>query len=135
MKVADSSSTSVTYTFTSGYSSVYYGYGVPIYGTGWYYYPYVYWGPYYPIYYGYPTTYGVRAYYNRHTGTYGRGARVYGPHGGMGRGAAYNPRTGTYARGGAAWGKYEARGWAEAYNPRTDTYGRTRQGARREAGS
>ena len=74
-------------------------------------------------------TYGVSAWYNPNTGTYGRGARAYGPYGGMGYGAAYNPASGTYARGAAAWGPYNARGWAEAYNPTTGTYARTRQGA------
>ncbi len=51
-----------------------------VYGTGWYYDPYSYWGSYYPypIYYPYPHSYGMAAYYNPYTGTYGRGASVYG---------------------------------------------------------
>jgi len=121
----------VTYGYTSGYYGTYYSWGTMVYGTGWYYSPYYYAGPYYPypIYYGYPHTYGVAAYYNPYTGTYGRGASVYGPYGGMGRSATYNPRTGTYSRGAAAFGPYQARGWSEAYNPRTGTYARSRQGA------
>ena len=127
--VYDHSPDYVVYGYTSGYWGVYYHGGCMVYGSGWYYPPYVYWGPYYPIYYAYPVTYGTAAYYNPHTGTYGRGASVYGPYGGMGRGTAYNPHTGTYARGAAAWGPHDARGWAEAYNPSTGTYAQTRQGA------
>jgi hypothetical protein len=131
VQVYESDEESVTYGYTSGYWGVFLAYGVMVYGSGWYYPPYYYYGPYhpYPVYWGYPYSYGVGAYYNPYTGTYGRGARVYGPYGGMGRGVAYNPRTGTYARGASAWGPYQARGWAEAYNPRTGTYAQTRQGA------
>ena len=59
----------------------------------------------------YPPTYGFAAWYNPYTGTYGRGAAVYGPYGGAGGFAAYNPRTGTYARGGAVYGPYGSRGF------------------------
>jgi hypothetical protein len=128
VEVYDSTPVHVTFGYTSGYWGVYYSSGCMVYGTGWYWPPYVYWGPYYPIYYPYPVSYGVSAWYNPNTGTYGRGASVYGPYGGMGRAAAYNPTTGTYGRGAAAWGPYQARGWAEAYNPSTGTYARTRQG-------
>jgi hypothetical protein len=123
--------TSVTFGYTSGYSGVYFSFGCMVYGTGYYYNPYYYYGPYYPypVYYGYPYSYGVSAYYNSYTGTYGRGAAVYGPYGGIGGGARFNPKTGTYARGAAAYGPYNARGWAEAYNPRTGAYAQTRQGA------
>ena len=57
-----------------------------------------------------------------------RGAPQPGPYGGAGR-ASHNPRTGTYARGGVAYGPYGAQGAAHAYNPRTGTYGATRQGS------
>jgi len=121
----------VTFGYTSGYMGVYFSYGCMVFGTGWYYNPYSYYGPHYPypIYYGYPYSYGAGAYYNRYTGTYGRGASVYGPYGGAGAARGYNPATGTYARGAVASGPYNARGWAEAYNPRTGTYANTRQGA------
>lgn len=66
--------------------------------------------------------YGFAAWYNPYTGTFGRGAAVYGPYGGAGGFAAYNPRTGTYARGGAVYGPYGSRGFAQAWNPRTGTY-------------
>ncbi len=127
--VYDSTPTYVTYGYTTGYYGVYYASGCIVYGTGWYYPPYYYYGGIYPYYYAWPSTYGVAAWYNPYTGTYGRGAYYYGPYGGAGYAARYNPRTGTYARGGYAYGPYNARGWAEAYNPRTDTYARTRQGA------
>ena len=42
------------------------------------------------------------------TGTFGRGAVLYGPSGGAGGFAAYDPRTGTYARGGAVDGPYDS---------------------------
>jgi hypothetical protein len=122
---------SVTFGYTSGYGGVYFSYGCMVYGTGYYYSPYYYYGPYYPypVYYGYPYSYGVGAYYNTYTGTYGRGASVYGPYGGAAGASRFNPNTGTYSRGAAAYGPYNARGWAEAYNPRTGTYAQTRQGA------
>ena len=69
------------------------------------------------------------AWYNPHTGVYGRGYGAYGPYGGVGMGASYNPRTGTYARGATAYGPYGSRSAAQAYNPRTGTYAQTRQGS------
>jgi hypothetical protein len=121
----------VTFGYTSGYMGVYLSFGCMVYGTGWYYNPWSYYPPGfgYPYYYGYPYSYGSAAYYNRYTGTYGRGASVYGPYGGAGAARGYNPATGTYGRGAWASGPYNAGGWAEAYNPRTGTYARTRQGA------
>jgi hypothetical protein len=126
--VYDYTPTHVTVGYTAGYWGVYFSYGCVVFGTGWYHPPYVYWGPYYPIYYHHPYSYGMAAWYNPYTGTYGRGVRYYGPYGGAGYGAAYNPHTGTYARGAAAWGPGGAHGWAEAYNPRTGAHGRTVQG-------
>ena len=81
-------------------------------------------------YFGYPPTYGFAALYNPYTGTFGRGAAVYGPYGGAGGWAAYNSRTGTCARGGAVYGPYGSRGFAQAWNPRTGTYAQTRQGSK-----
>ena len=97
-------------------------------GTGWYYPPYTWYGGYYPYYYPYYHRYGAAAWYNPSTGTFGRSGWAYGPYGGVGYGTRYNPGTGTYARGAAAYGPYGARGYAEAYNPRTGTSARTRQG-------
>lgn len=123
------SSTYITFAYTSGYTGVYIAWGVPVYGTGWHYPPYVYWGYPYPVYYPRWTTYGSSVRYNPWTGVYASSAKVYGPYGGARFGAAYNPRTGTYARGAAVYGPYAASGAARAYNPRTGAYGATRQGS------
>jgi hypothetical protein len=116
---------------TAGYWGMYVSWGTVVYGTGYYYPPYVYYpvGYPFPVYYPYPYSYGVAAYYNPITATFGRGAAVYGPYGGYGWGAAYNARTGTYSRGVAAWGPYQAGYARQAYNPRTDTYAATYQRA------
>ena len=92
------------------------GWGCAVWGSGWYYPPYMY-GGYRPIYYPYPHTYGMGAWYNPHTGAYGRGYRAYGPYGGVGMGASYNPRTGTYARGAAAYGPGGSRAAAPGVQP------------------
>lgn len=112
-----------------GYTGMMIAWGVPVWGTGWYYPPYVVVGPRYPIYHPHFPCYGASAWYNPWTGAYGRSATVYGPYGGAGAAARYNPRTGTYARGAVAWGPYGARGAAQAFNPRTGTYAQTRQGS------
>ena len=119
----------VVFASAAVYTGVMVGWGCAVWGTGYYYPPYVGYGGFYPAYFPYYPTYGYSAWYNPWTGTYGRGAAVYGPYGGAGVGARYNPRTGTYARGAVAYGPYGARGYAEAYNPRTGAVGATRQGA------
>jgi len=119
----------VTFATAAGYTGMMIGWGCVVWGSGYYYPPYVGYGGYYPYYYPYFPTYGYSAWYNPYTGAYGRSAAVYGPYGGAGVGARYNPRTGTYARGAAAYGPYGARGVAQAYNPRTGAYGATRQGS------
>ena len=119
----------ITYAAVAGYTGMTIAWGCAVWGTGWYYPPYVGYGGFYPIYYPFYPTYGYGAWYNPWTGAYGRGAAWYGPYGGAGVGARYNPVTGTYARGAAAWGPYGARGVAEGFNPRTGTYARTRQGS------
>jgi hypothetical protein len=115
----------VTFAYVAGYTGLMIGWGCAVWGSGWYYPPYVYGGIYYPHFGGY----GYSAHYNPWTGSYGRSAVAYGPYGGMGATARYNPRTGTYSRGAAAWGPYGARGAGSAYNPRTGAYGQTRQGS------
>jgi hypothetical protein len=119
----------ITYSAVAGYTGMMIGWGCTVWGTGWYYPPYYWYGGYYPIYYPYWRTYGYAAWYNPYTGIYGTAGRIYGPYGGVGYGARYNPSTGTYARGAFAYGPYGARGAAQAYNPRTGTYAQTRQGA------
>jgi hypothetical protein len=125
----DSDDEWVTFAAAAGYTGMMVAWGCAVWGSGWYYPPYVGWGGYYPYYYPHFPTYGYSAWYNPWTGAYGRSAGVYGPYGGAGVAARYNPRTGTYARGAAAYGPYGARGVAQAYNPRTGTYAATRQGS------
>jgi hypothetical protein len=100
------------------------------YGTGYYYPPHFFYGPYpYPIYRPYPITYGVGAFYNPHNGAYGYVRGAYGPYGGVAGGAWYNPSTGTGGRAVRACGPYGCAGAARAYNPYTGAYGATRQGS------
>jgi hypothetical protein len=119
----------VTYAATAGYTGMMIGWGCAMWGTGWYYPPYYWYGGYYPVYYPYWRTYGYGSWYNPYTGFYGTAGRIYGPYGGAGFGARYNPTTGTYARGAFAYGPYGARGAAQAYNPRTGNAIQTRQGS------
>jgi hypothetical protein len=119
----------VVFAAAAAYTGVMVAWGCTVWGTGYYYPPYVWHGGFYPAYFAHYPTYGYGAWYDPWSGTYGRGAAVYGPYGGAGVGARYNPRTGTYARGAAAYGPYGARGAARAYNPRTGAYGATRQGS------
>ena len=127
--VEDDDDDEVVFAAAAAYTGVMVAWGCAVWGTGYYYPPYVWYGGFYPVYYPRFPTYGYSAWYNPWTGTYGRGMVAYGPYGGAGIGARYNPRTGTYARGAAAWGPYGARGYAQAYNPRTGAYGATRQGS------
>jgi hypothetical protein len=119
----------VTVAAMAGYTGMMIAWGCTVWGTGWYYPPYVWYGGYYPIYYPYYHTYGAAAWYNPYNGAYGAAGGIYGPYGGVTYGARYNPSTGAYARGAAAYGPYGSRGYAEAYNPRTGAYAQTRQGS------
>jgi hypothetical protein len=127
--VVEDNSDAVVFATAAAYSGMMIAWGCAVWGTGYYYPPYVGYGGFYPVYHPYYPTYGYHASYNPWTGTYGRGVAAYGPYGGAGVGARYNPRTGTYARGAAAYGPYGARGYASAYNPRTGAVGATRQGS------
>jgi hypothetical protein len=152
--VDQSTSDAVVFATAMAYTGLMVAWGCAVWGTGYYYPPYIHYGAY-PIYYPHYPTYGYAAVYNPWTGSYARGAVAYGPYGGAGVGARYNPttgtyargaaaygpyggaaagqaynaRTGTYARGGMAYGPYGAQGAAQAYNPRTGAYGATRQGS------
>ncbi len=127
VNVYESTPETVTYGYTAGYLGMCVGFGVAMWGTGYYYPPYYAWGPY-PIYWPSPYyTYGMSAWYNPATGMYGRGSAVYGPYGGFGRAAAYNPQTGAYAWGRAAWGPYGAAASGGFYNPSTGRWGGTYQ--------
>ena len=123
VQVYDSTDTTVTYGYTSGYVGMYVGFGVAMWGTGYYYPPYYYYGAY-PMYWPCAYyTYGASAWYNPATGAYARGSAVYGPYGGYGRAAAYNPSTGRYSWGQAAYGPYGAAATGGFYNPKTGAWG------------
>ncbi len=101
--VVEDNSDAVVFATAAAYTGLMIGWGCAVWGTGYYYPPYVFYGGYYPYYHPYYPTYGYHASYNPWTGTYSRGVAAYGPYGGAGMGARYNPRTGTYARGAAAY--------------------------------
>ena len=130
--VSNPTPTTVQTSYTSGYLGVFVlGMAVGacvVYGTGYYYPPYIYYGPRYPIYYPYPYTYGVASFYNPYTGTYGVAHAVYGPYASAGTAAWYNPTTGTYGRAVTYQNAYGGHTYAQAYNPWTGTYAQTSQG-------
>ncbi len=99
--VEQSTSDAVVFATAMAYTGLMVAWGCAVWGTGYYYPPYIHYGAY-PIYYPHYPTYGYAAVYNPWTGSYARGAVAYGPYGGAGVGARYNPTTGTYARGAAA---------------------------------
>ena len=112
----------VTYGYTSGYAMSYVSAGVVVYGTGYYYPPYIYPAPI-PIYYPYPYSYAGARYYNPTTGAWAQGGAIYGPYGGVAKGGtAYNPTTGAWAQGGAIYGPNGGAGAFSAYNPSTGSY-------------
>jgi hypothetical protein len=127
--VQSSTPTTVVYVASPAYMGMMVAWGCAVWGTGYYYPPYVYYGARYPVYYPHYPTYGYGAAYNPWTGAYTRGVAAYGPYGGAGMASRYNPSTGTYSRGAVAYGPYNARAAGQAYNPRTGAYGATRQGA------
>ena len=122
VRIYTSTPTTVTYGYTSGYTMAYVSAGVVVYGTGWYYPPYIYPAPI-PIYYPYPYSYSGAIYYNSTTGAWARGGAIYGPYGGVVKGGtAYNPNTGAWASGGAIYGPNGGVGGFSAYNPSTGSY-------------
>jgi len=122
VRVYDATTDTVTYGYTAGYTMAYVSAGVVVYGTGWYYPPYVYPAPI-PIYYPYPYSYSGATYYNTATGAWVQGGAIYGPYGGAIKGGtAYNPNTGAWAQGGAIYGPNGGAGAFSAYNPTTGSY-------------
>ena len=120
--VEESNDEWVTYAAAAGYTGMMVAWGCAVWGTGYYYPPYVYYGPR-PVYYPHYPTYGYAAAYNPWTGAYGRGAVAYGPYGARGAAQAYNPRTGTYAQtrqGANAYGS-----WGTTGVQRGDDWART----------
>lgn len=114
--VASSTATTVVYTYPPAYSlSLYVVYGVPYYGTGWYYPPYIYGG----IYYAFWGSYGYGTWYNPATGGYGSRSVWYGPYGGYSYTEGYNPSTGRYGYVETAWDNDEWASYGQSYNPRT----------------
>lgn len=99
-----------------------------VYGSGYYYPPYIYWGGGYPIYRPWPVTYGAGYVYNPWNGGWAAGRAAYGPYGAAGGSAWYNPATGRYGRSASVQGAYGGRTVAQAYNPWTGGYGATSQG-------
>lgn len=131
VKVEKSNQDEVVCSYTAGYSGAYVA-GVAsgmalVWGTGYYYPPYVYWGPV-PVYRPYYATYGVSAAYYPYIGTYAVGGYAYGPYSAAGRAAWYNPSTGAYGRAYTQQYPYGGRTSAWGYNPATDTSWTTQQG-------
>jgi hypothetical protein len=127
--VVESNNDAVVFATAAAFTGAMIAFGCVVWGTGYYYPPYIWHGGGYPIYYPHYPSYGFGASYNPWNGAYTRGAVAYGPYGGAGVAQRYNPRTGAYSRGAVAYGPYGARGAAQAYNPRTGAYGTTRQGS------
>jgi hypothetical protein len=127
--VQESNNDAVVFATAVAFTGAMIAFGCVVWGSGYYYPPYIWRGGMYPVYYPHYPSYGFGAAYNPWTGAYTRGAVAYGPYGGAGVAQRYNPSTGTYSRGAAAYGPYGARGAAQAYNPRTGAYGQTRQGS------
>ena len=122
VRVYASTPQAVTYGYTSGYTMSYVSAGVVVYGTGYYYPPYIYPGPI-PIYYPYPYSYAGATYYNSTTGAWAHGGAIYGPYGGVAKGGTYyNPQSGAWAQGGAIYGPNGGAGAFSAYNPSTGSY-------------
>ncbi|MEO8346850.1 MAG: hypothetical protein ABI607_14255, partial [Betaproteobacteria bacterium] len=112
----------VTFGYTPGYAMSYVSAGVIVYGTGYYYPPYIYPAPI-PIYYPRPYSYAGATYYNSATGAWAHGGAIYGPYGGVAKGGtAYNPQTGAWGEGGAIYGPNGGAGAFSAYNPSTGSY-------------
>lgn len=124
VRIMESTATTIVVGYTPGYFGAYVAGGVVVWGTGYYYPPFVSVGVVAaPVYWGSPCyTYGANVWYNPARGVYARGAAVYGPYGGFGAAAAYNPRSGTYTQGAGVWGPNGGIAAGRSYNPTTGTY-------------
>jgi hypothetical protein len=131
VKVEGSTPEEVTCSYTAGYSGAYIAGGAAgaalVWGTGYYYPPYIYPGSV-PVYRPYYATYGVAAGYYPYSGSYAVGGYAYGPYASAGRAAWYNPQTGAYGRAYTTQYPYGGRTSAWGYNPSTDTAWTTKQG-------
>jgi hypothetical protein len=131
VKVEGSNEQEVTCSYSAGYYGAYVA-GVAkgatlVWGTGYYYPPYVY-SAAVPIYRPYYATYGVAAAYYPYNGVYAVGGYSYGPYASAGSAAWYNPSTGGYGRAYTQQSPYGGRTSAWGYNPSTDTAWNTQQG-------
>lgn len=124
--------TDVTYGYTAGYTGSYICDGTVVYGTGYYYPPYVsnalVWGL------GLATTYAVQSeliddwedfWDDHHYDPYYPWRPAYYPYPySYGAGAYYNPYSGTWGRGAYAYGPYGGIAGRATYNPYTGRYSR-----------
>ena len=123
VNVYGSTPETVTYGYTTGYTMGYVAAGVMVYGTGYYYPPYVRCRVWCRSTFPYPYSYAGSVWYNSASGAWARGGTVYGPYGGaVTAGRAYRPATGAWAHGAAVYGPYGGAGAWSAYNPSTGTY-------------
>ena len=131
--VYESTPTTVTTGYTSGYNGEVVSSGVVMFGLcvaviavsshyHYGYYPPYYWG------YGPRPPYHHYGHYNYHAGPHGYGWSAHGPYGGAGYGARYNPATGIYSRGGYAYGPGGGAAYRAGYNPATGARGAQRGG-------
>ena len=106
VRIYNTTPDTIVYGYTPGYYGAFVAGGAVVWGTGYYYPPYVAVGvATVPVYWGASCyTYGASAWYNPATGGYSRGSAVYGPYGGYGAASAYNPRTGTLFTGSGCLG-------------------------------
>jgi hypothetical protein len=132
--VYDSTPTTVTVGYTSGYYGEVVSSGVVMFGLGVAIVVAAAHGPYYygyypPYYWGYgPRPMPYYGHYHYYAGPHGYGWSAHGPYGGYGYGARYNPATGVYRRGGYAYGPYGGAGYRTAYNPNTGAWAGQRGG-------
>jgi hypothetical protein len=131
--VYESTPTTVTTGYTSGYNGEVVSSGVVMFGLcvaviatsshyHYGYYPPYYWG------YGPRPPYHHYGHYNYYAGPHGYGWSAHGPYGGAGYGAKYNPSTGIYSRGGYAYGPGGGAAYRAGYNPATGARGAQRGG-------
>jgi len=97
----------VVFATAAAYTGVMVAWGCAVWGTGYYYPPYVYWDGAVPIYRPWCATYGTAAAYNPWTGCYALGAAIYGPYAAAGRAdpRVQAPRSARADRSGRAEGR------------------------------
>jgi hypothetical protein len=125
VRVESADDEAVVFATDAAYTGIMVSWGCAVWGTGWYYPPYVGWRGYSPVYYTRIPSYGYGAWYSPRMGMYSRGAAQ-----------AWNPRTGTGAQARqaavyASWGAAAVqRGdrWAQASRITTGTIVRADSG-------